>query len=86
MAIHSARLASESILQNLQGEKFNRKKIERSYIKNWKSNFSSRMRMGRILQRILMDPYLAGIGHKVIYRFPGLLPAIIKRTHGDRII
>lgn len=86
MAIHSAKLASESILKNLNGGKFNRKNIERSYIKSWKNNFKSRMRMGRILQRVLMDPNLAGTAQKVIYRFPDLLPLIIKRTHGDKII
>ena len=86
MAIHSAKLASESILDNLNDGNFDRKIIERKYVKNWNKNFSSRLRMGRILQRILMDPYLAGISQKFIYWFPGLLPAIIKRTHGKKII
>lgn len=86
MAIHSAKLASESILNNLKEGNFIRKKIERSYIIQWKKNFSSRLRMGRILQRILLDQGLANISFRLIYRFPSLLPAIIKRTHGKKII
>src|SRR5690606_38686746 len=86
MAIHSAKLASESILKHWNSGKFDRKIIEKNYIKNWKSNFSSRLRMGRILQKILMEPYLAGLSQKLIYRFPSPLPAIIKRTHGKKLI
>lgn len=86
MAIHSAKLASESILENFNKGFFNRKIIERTYIKIWKKNFNSRLRMGRILQRILLDPRIAGISQKIIYIFPSLLPAIIQRTHGKIII
>jgi len=86
MAIHSAKLASESILENFKNDVFNRKDIERRYIKAWKRNFSSRLRMGRVLQRILLNPILAGYGQKIIYKFPSLLPFIIKRTHGKKII
>src|SRR5690606_16111701 len=38
MAIHSAKLASESILNYFKEGKFDRKSVERSYIKNWNNN------------------------------------------------
>jgi menaquinone-9 beta-reductase len=86
MAIHSAKLASESILENFNKGSFDRKNVERRYNKLWKKNFSSRIRMGRILQMILLDPTLAGVSQKVISKFPFILPSIIKRTHGKKII
>ena len=86
MAIHSAKLASESILENFNEGYFNRKNIERRYIKTWKKNFSGRLRMGRALQMILLNSRLTGISQKIITKFPYLLPAIIKRTHGNRLL
>ncbi|HSP41020.1 MAG TPA: NAD(P)/FAD-dependent oxidoreductase [Gillisia sp.] len=86
MAIHSAKLASESILDNFNKGVFNRKNIERRYMKAWKKSFNSRIRIGRVLQWILLDPRLADISQKFIYRFPFILPFIIKRTHGKKII
>lgn len=86
MAIHSAKLAAESILENFNQGKFNRKNIERRYIKAWNKNFSTRIRTGRVLQRILLDSRLAGISQEIICKFPSLLPSIIKRTHGKKII
>lgn len=86
MAIHSAKIASECILANYNGGDFNRKIIERGYIVQWKKNFNSRIRMGRLLQSILLDQRLANFSQMLINRFPFLLPAIIKRTHGTRLI
>lgn len=86
MAIHSAKLVSETILESWNKGKFDRNKIEKVYIKKWKKTFRSRLRMGRILQRILLDQRLSNIGLKFMYRFPSLLPAIIKKTHGHRVI
>ncbi len=86
MAIHSAKIISESILENWNNGKFDRKNMEMRYIKMWKENFGSRLRIGRILQRILLDPNLSNLGLKIIYSFPQLLPAIIKRTHGSKVI
>lgn len=86
MAIHSAKIASECILDNFNGGTYNRKTIERSYINQWKKNFNTRLKMGRVLQRILLDQRMANMSQKLINRFPSLLPAIIKRTHGKKLV
>ncbi len=86
MAIHSAKLASESILENFNEGNFDRRNIEKRYIKYWRKNFRSRLRMGRFLQRILLNSWMAGISQMIIYNFPSILPAIISKTHGKKVI
>ena len=82
MAIHSAKLASESILQHYKPSGFQRNKIENSYSSNWNFHFKSRLKTGRILQKILLNPGLAEISQTLIKVFPAILPKIISRTHG----
>lgn len=86
MAIHSAKIASEVILKYYENETYNREDMEKEYQKNWKEQFSSRLRMGNILQNILLNPQLSNIVQKIISSFPSLLPKIISRTHGNPIL
>jgi len=86
MAIHSAKIASEVILKYYENETYNREAMEKEYQKKWKEQFSSRLRMGNILQNILLNPQLSNIVQKIISSFPSLLPKIISRTHGNPIL
>ena len=84
MAIHSAKLASENILNFLNG-KINRKQMEDNYKKQWNYNFKKRLQMGRMLSFLLQKKHLANIVLQAITIFPFLLPIIIKKTHGKPI-
>ena len=84
MAIHSAKLASENILNFLNG-KINRKQMEDNYKKQWNYNFKKRLQMGRMLSFLLQKKHLANIVLQTITIFPFLLPIIIKKTHGKPI-
>ena len=86
MAIHSAKLASEAILKNYSDVGFDRNAIEKEYITQWKSNFNSRLRFGGILQKILLKPFLAETTQKLVSLIPGILPLIIKKTHGSPVV
>ena len=86
MAIHSAKIASEAILKQINREVFSRIAMELEYEKNWKDQFSARLRMGEILQRILISEKLSGLVQKIIHTFPSILPKIISKTHGKPII
>ena len=86
MAIHSAKLASEAILNHINKIDFSRESMEREYQKNWKDQFSSRLRMGGILQRILLSEKLSSFVQKIIHTFPSALPKIISKTHGKPIL
>ncbi|MCP9200420.1 NAD(P)/FAD-dependent oxidoreductase [Gramella sp. GC03-9] len=85
MAVHSAKLASEKILKYYSEPVMDRKNVENEYMKNWNSNFKDRLRTGRILQKILLNQSLSGLSLQLLTYFPGLMPQIIKRTHGDPI-
>ena len=86
MAIHSAKIASEAILNHIENTDFSRDAMEREYQKNWKKHFNSRLRMGRILQRILLSEKLSGFVQRIIHTFPSVLPKIISKTHGKPIL
>lgn len=86
MAFHSAKLASESILKFYNSKSFNRTDIEKEYIKKWNHQFKSRMKIGSMLQKILLSPVLAEASQNIINVIPSLLPVIITKTHGKPII
>lgn len=86
MAFHSAKLASESILKHYDPKAFNRADIEREYTQRWNQQFRSRMKMGSLLQRILLKPVLAEASQNILKTFPSLLPFIITKTHGKPVI
>jgi flavin-dependent dehydrogenase len=86
MAIHSAKLASEAVLNYYRNDEISRVAMEKEYQQKWKEQFSSRLQMGGLLQRILLSPGLSGFVQKIISTFPSLLPKIISKTHGKPII
>lgn len=86
MAIHSAKIASEVVLNYYENEKISREAMEEDYQKKWKEQFSSRLQMGGLLQRVLLSPSLSGVIQRIISLFPSLLPKIISKTHGKPIL
>lgn len=86
MAIHSAKLASEAIINNYSNHILDRKAMEKEYVAKWNSNFNSRLRFGGILQKILLKPILAESSQKLVSIMPGILPFIIKKTHGSPVV
>lgn len=85
MAIHSAKIASEAVLHHYHTAGFNRKPLEEEYKKQWNSQFRSRLRTGKALQKVLLNPTLAETSQNVIKTFPFLLPGIISQTHGKPV-
>ncbi len=86
MAIHSGKIASEAILNNFKGKHIDRKNLENEYRENWNANFSKRLKTGRMLQTILINPILASTSQNLVKKFPYLLGKIISKTHGKPII
>ena len=85
MAIHSAKLVSELIIDYTSNAIKTRMELEKQYQKNWSSNFEKRLKFGRILSKILLQPTLSEIMMRIIIMFPFALKAIIKKTHGKPI-
>lgn len=85
MAIHSAKIASELILEYYSDQSFSREVLEKKYTQEWKKHFGKRLFMGRILARILTHKTITNIFVAIVASFPGLLSGIIKQTHGKPI-
>ena len=85
MAIHSAKLVSELIIDYTSDTIKTRMELEKQYEKNWSSNFEKRLKFGRILSKILLRPKLSEALIRIVIMFPFALRAIIKKTHGKPI-
>lgn len=86
MAIHSAKIASELVLDFFKNNINSQKELELKYTQEWNKNFKSRLAAGRFLSKIVRVEKLAGILMQILAIFPFLLPKIIKKTHGKIII
>ena len=85
MAIHSAKIASEMILDYHSGKIESRNLLEKSYAKQWKKNFGKRLLMGRLLAKILTNKTITNGFVAIVARLPLVLSQIIKQTHGNPI-
>ncbi|MDB5021301.1 MAG: FAD-dependent oxidoreductase [Pedobacter sp.] len=86
MAIHSAKICSTLVLDYLDGRILSREKLEKSYLHQWRTNFSKRIRTGRFLSGILRHERCAAVIMRVLVKFPQLLAPIIRMTHGRPLI
>ncbi|GMN08925.1 hypothetical protein MTsPCn9_06190 [Croceitalea sp. MTPC9] len=86
MAIHSAKIVSECILDYLNDKNYDRSKLEISYTKLWKKEFESRLRTGRAIQSVLMNNTGSELALNTIARSEKILQMMIKRTHGNPIL
>ena len=82
MAIRSAQLASELIIDYLQGKIELRKTLENRYTKSWKKTFGLRLKAGHSIAYLFRQDWLAPKLLTVLRWFPFLMPMIIKMTHG----
>lgn len=85
MAIHSAKIASEMILDYCIGEIESREMLEKNYAKQWKKHFGKRLFMGRLLSQILTNKTITNAFVGIVAAMPILLSQIIKQTHGKSI-
>jgi len=86
MAIHSAKIVSELVIDFLNYTITSRNDLEEKYTQEWNTHFKSRLKTGRFLSKILQKEKLTTFLMQLIAIFPFLLPLIIKKTHGKPII
>ncbi|MEL1244328.1 NAD(P)/FAD-dependent oxidoreductase [Flavobacterium sp. DGU11] len=84
MAIHSAKIASELVMLYAEGA-ISREELEKRYAAAWKTQFSKRIRTGRLLGKALENKMLTRPLMDMMALFPSLLPKIIKQTHGKPV-
>jgi flavin-dependent dehydrogenase len=81
-AAHEFHLLSEQLLEN----KFTRKELERGYLKFWKREFGTRLKAGRVLQKLFYNKVLVNPTLNLLNKTPGITSKIIQLTHGKDII
>lgn len=86
MAIHSAKIVSELIIEYYTQKSISRTELEDKYTKLWNYNFKKRLKTGRFLALLLQNKKSTTIVMWLLIQFPFLLPQIIKRTHGKSLI
>ena len=85
MAIHSAKIASELVLDYYSNKKMSRESLEKKYTKEWNIHFGKRIYMGRILAQILTNKTVTNVLVSIVASFPGFMRGIINQTHGKTI-
>ena len=79
MAIHGAKLLSDSILQNFN----DRDLVEKTYQQTWKENFKQRLWIGRNVQKLFGNEVVSEIALSTMKSIKPLLKMVMKATHGS---
>lgn len=82
MAMHAAKIASGFIHQFLE-DKCTRDQMENTYSAQWNKHFASRLQTGRFIQSLFGKPMMTNMFVNSLKPFPGLINALIRRTHGE---
>jgi len=81
MAIHSAKLLSGLIIENVTNG-FDRQKLEQDYTIAWRALFQRRLWIGRTIQQLFGATYLTEFAVKINKVFPVLTRSLMVKTHG----
>lgn len=81
MALHSSKLAFGQVDRYLSG-RIGRQEMEEQYTREWQRHFSKRLALGRNIQSLTGQSFLTNAFIGLLQMFPGLVPAIVRRTHG----
>jgi len=84
MAIHSAKLLSETILEHrTSSAPFER--IQKAYELKWNAQFSTRLFVGRQIQNLFGNEWITEAVIRTVSVFPPLTHWLIKKTHGKEL-
>ncbi|MBB6501805.1 NAD(P)/FAD-dependent oxidoreductase [Pedobacter cryoconitis] len=85
MAIHSAQICAELLIDVFRGVIQSRAILEKRYLISWDYHFQQRLWMGSNLSAILNKKYLADLLITGMSRIPFIFPMLIRKTHGHII-
>ncbi|WP_166959724.1 NAD(P)/FAD-dependent oxidoreductase [Yeosuana marina] len=86
MAIRSAQMASQLIIDYLQEKIKSRQALENAYQKSWNNEFRTRLKVGHFVAKLFSKNKVADLLVTILKRVPKLLPQIIKQTHGKPMV
>ena len=86
MAIHGAKLLSESIFRNFQKQKLDREHLIHEFSIKWRQTFHNRLKAGRIIQNLFFsNPFSSNLAVVTANHFPKIARQLVKKTHGKKI-
>ncbi|MEM9671959.1 MAG: NAD(P)/FAD-dependent oxidoreductase [Cyclobacteriaceae bacterium] len=83
MAIHSAKILSDLIIQHYSPVGFDRTALETQYADAWKRQFAARLWVGRNTQRLFGAKISSEIGVQLVKRWRSAARSIMRYTHGE---
>jgi flavin-dependent dehydrogenase len=86
MAIRSAQIASQLIIDYKNKRIKSRELLEKAYIRDWNKEFKSRLKTGHLVASLFRMNHFSEVLIRILKIAPNLLPKIIKRTHGKPMI
>ena len=81
MAMQGSKIAFGFIHKFLQ-KQINREQMELEYVRKWKAEFGSRLKIGRIVQGLFGGAASTSVFLKLMKALPALATQVIKSTHG----
>ena len=82
MAIHSAKILSDLIVQHYPSPHFNRSALEKAYTRAWRRQFALRLRVGRNVQKLFGHPLSSALGVQLVRSFQPVARRMMRHTHG----
>ena len=82
MAIRSAQIASQLIIDYFNKKITSRQVLEATYQKAWNKAFQNRLKVGHVVANLFNNSTLAELSLWTLKLMPFLVPLIIKQTHG----
>lgn len=83
IAIHTAKIASECVLDFYQGRS-DLKALELDYREKWKKTFGKRLMIGRNVQKLFGSRLVSGLSTRLMMHSRFLSTLIMKNTHGEQ--
>ncbi len=83
MAIHSAKILSELISMHFVNSSLNRKLLEDQYSLKWNEMFSTRLFVGRQIQKLFGQDLMTELSLRMLNNVKPLSRQLIKMTHGE---
>ncbi len=81
MALEGGMLAADYLARWLTGD-LHADDLQREFPRAWRSRFGARLRLGRILQPLMLNPGSAGLALRLLNWLPGLGGALVAGTRG----
>ncbi len=83
MAIHSAKLLSDAIIEYHKGKFSSRNSLESYYCHIWNQKFARRIQLGRYMQKLFGNHFMSSLSVNLALHCKPVAKALIKNSHGE---